>query len=157
MNCVAALAVPLLLGFWGWRRFWQRPLPHAGSKAAGFALLLLAAPTLLSLAFGRRVFFGEEMELGGVVGRAVSDAARGVDFAEFKAQVRDGDILVPKVPAREPLKEQLRHFVECCLSNRTPETDGIAGRRVVAALEAATRSLRAEGMRVELSSVPLAR
>lgn len=73
---VAALAVPLLLVFWGWRRFWQRPLPHAGSKAAGFALLLLAAPTLLSLAFGRRVFFGEEMELGGVVGRAVSDAAR---------------------------------------------------------------------------------
>jgi predicted dehydrogenase len=88
---------------------------------------------------------------------AVSDAARGVDFAEFKAQVRDGDILVPKVPAREPLKEQLRHFVECCLSNRTPETDGIAGRRVVAALEAASSSLRAEGMRVELSSVPLAR
>jgi predicted dehydrogenase len=88
---------------------------------------------------------------------AVSDAARGADFAEFKAHLRDGDILVPKVPAREPLKEQLRHFVECCLSNRTPETDGIAGRRVVAALEAATTSLRSEGMRVELSPMLLAR
>lgn len=88
---------------------------------------------------------------------AVSDAARGVDFAEFKAQVRDGDILVPKVPSREPLKEQMRHFVECCLTDRTPETDGIAGRRVVAALEAATTSLRSEGMRVELAPVPLAR
>jgi predicted dehydrogenase len=88
---------------------------------------------------------------------AVSDAARGVDFAEFKAQVRDGDILVPKVPSKEPLKEQLRHFVDCCLTEQTPETDGVAGRRVVAALEAATRSLHSEGMRVELTPLPVAR
>ena len=87
---------------------------------------------------------------------AVSDAARGADFAEFKAQIRDGDILVPKVPATEPLKEQMLHFVECCLSGRTPETDGISGRRVVAALEAATKSLRSGGAPVELD-VPVAR
>jgi predicted dehydrogenase len=88
---------------------------------------------------------------------AVSDAARGVDFAEFKAQVRDGDILIPKVPSKEPLKEQLRHFVDCCLTDQTPETDGVAGRRVVAALEAATRSLRSDGMRVELTPFSVTR
>ena len=93
----------------------------------------------------------------GVSYEAVSDAARGADFAEFRAQIRDGDIIVPKVPAGEPLKEEMLHFAECCVSGGAPETDGIAGRRVVAALEAATRSLRSDGTRVELAPVPLAR
>ena len=93
----------------------------------------------------------------GVSYEAVSDAARGADFAEFRAQIRDGDIIVPKVPAGEPLKEEMLHFAECCVSGGTPETDGIAGRRVVAALEAATRSLRSDGTRVELTPVPLSR
>ncbi len=93
----------------------------------------------------------------GVSYEAVSDAARGADFAEFRAQIRDGDIIVPKVPAAEPLKEQLLHFADCCVSGRTPETDGIAGRRVVAALEAATTSLHAEGTRVELTRIPISR
>ena len=88
---------------------------------------------------------------------AVSDAARGSAFGEFKALIRDGDILVPKVPASEPLKEQMLHFVECCLSGRAPETDGRSGRRVVAALEAATESLRSGSAPVELNAVPVAR
>jgi predicted dehydrogenase len=88
---------------------------------------------------------------------AVSDAARGADFGDFKALIRDGDIFVPKVPPREPLKEQLQYFVECCLSGRAPETDGSSGRRVVAALEAATKSLRSGSAPVELSGVPVAR
>lgn len=73
---VAALTIPILLIYWGWRRFWQRPLPHPGSKAAGFGLLLIAAPALLSLLLGRRVLFGEEMDTGGVVGHAIGEAAR---------------------------------------------------------------------------------
>jgi predicted dehydrogenase len=88
---------------------------------------------------------------------AVSDAARGADFGQFKALIRDGDILVPKVPASEPLKEQALHFVECCVSGRAPETDGVSGRRVVAALEAATESLRSGSASVELNAVPVAR
>jgi predicted dehydrogenase len=88
---------------------------------------------------------------------AVSDAARGADFGQFKALIRDGDILVPKVPTSEPLKEQMLHFAECCLSGEAPETDGISGRRVVAALEAATESLRSGSALVELSGVPAAR
>lgn len=73
---LAAWGVPALLILWGWRRFWQRPFPNPATKAAGFALMFLAAPTLLSLGLGRRTLFGEEMEGGGVVGRAVAEAAR---------------------------------------------------------------------------------
>src|SRR5207244_638991 len=46
------------------------------SKAFGIALLFLAVPALLSLAFGRRPLAGEDAEAGGIVGRAVSEAAR---------------------------------------------------------------------------------
>ncbi|MEO8188797.1 MAG: DNA translocase FtsK 4TM domain-containing protein [Acidobacteriota bacterium] len=73
----AAWAVPVLLLYWGWRRFWQRHFDNPATKAAGFALLALAVPALLSLSVGRRVFSGEEMDAGGVVGRAASEAARG--------------------------------------------------------------------------------
>ena len=73
---IAAAAVPMLLVLWGWRRFWFRPIPYPGSKAAGFALLFLAVPTLLSLSLGRRTFFGEEMETGGLIGAALGGAAR---------------------------------------------------------------------------------
>ncbi|HEX7253684.1 MAG TPA: DNA translocase FtsK 4TM domain-containing protein, partial [Thermoanaerobaculia bacterium] len=73
----AAWAIPVVLLFAGWRRFWQRPIENPGSKAAGFVLLFLAVPTLLSLALGRRIFFGEEAEAGGIVGRAVAQVARG--------------------------------------------------------------------------------
>jgi S-DNA-T family DNA segregation ATPase FtsK/SpoIIIE len=72
----ASWAVPLLLLYWGWRRFWQRPFANPGTKAAGFGLLALAVPALLSLGLGRRSLSGEELEAGGVVGRALADAAR---------------------------------------------------------------------------------
>ncbi len=72
----AAWTVPVLLGFWGLRRFAARPFENRGSKALGFGLLFLAVPALLSLAFGRRPLAGEDAEAGGIVGRAVSEAAR---------------------------------------------------------------------------------
>jgi S-DNA-T family DNA segregation ATPase FtsK/SpoIIIE len=73
---LAAWAVPALLLLWGWRRFWQRPFPNPGTKAAGFVLLFLSIPALLSLTLGRRTLFGEESEAGGIVGRAVAEASR---------------------------------------------------------------------------------
>ncbi|MGH9369376.1 MAG: DNA translocase FtsK [Thermoanaerobaculia bacterium] len=73
---LAAWGVPAALLFWGWRRFWQRPLENPGSKAAGFALLFLSVPSVLALLFGRRFLLGAEMETGGVVGRALGEAAR---------------------------------------------------------------------------------
>jgi S-DNA-T family DNA segregation ATPase FtsK/SpoIIIE len=72
----AAWTVPVALAFWGVRRFASRPFENRSSKAVGFSLLFLAVPALLSLAFGRRALAGEEAESGGIVGRAVSEAAR---------------------------------------------------------------------------------
>jgi len=83
---------------------------------------------------------------------AVSESARGTEFGEYRAIIRDGDIVIPKIPAQEPLKEQVAEFVRCCRSGERPLTDGAAGRRVVAVLEAATESLRASGAPVDVSA-----
>jgi predicted dehydrogenase len=77
--------------------------------------------------------------------------ARGADFGEYKAIVRDGDIVIPKVPATEPLKEQVRHFLDCCRDGVDPLTDATFARRVVAVLEAGSESLQRRGEVVELS------
>jgi hypothetical protein len=43
------------------------------------------------------------------------------------------------------------HFAECIRERKTPISDGEVGLRVVRSLEAATRSIRAQGGRVILS------
>ena len=72
----AAWACPLLLLYWGWRRFWQRPFSNPATKAAGFGLLAFFVPALLALSLGHRTLGGEELDSGGVIGRAVAEAAR---------------------------------------------------------------------------------
>ncbi len=65
--------------------------------------------------------------------------------------LRTGDILIPKIPAAEPLALEVAHFVECVLENQTPRSDGHDGLRVVRALEAGDASLAAGGAPVALN------
>lgn len=67
------------------------------------------------------------------------------DFARFQMLARAGDVLIPKIEMREPLAVQTEHFTECVLEGRTPLTGPLNGRRTVAILEAAQRSLDAGG------------
>jgi predicted dehydrogenase len=77
---------------------------------------------------------------------AASELARGTEFGEYRAVVRDGEIRIPKVPAREPLKEQVARFVEFCVTGVVTESGGVDGRVVVAVLEAASESLLNDGV-----------
>lgn len=62
-------------------------------------------------------------------------------FGEFQLSYRTGGVYSPSVENTEPLFIEASHFVEC-IANRTPPlTGGSAGRSVVAALEAAQKSL----------------
>jgi hypothetical protein len=67
---------------------------------------------------------------------------------------RAGDILIPKIKFREPLAAQIEHFGRCIEEVLPPRTGAMSGRRVVAVLEAAQRSLRNRG---ELEAVRLER
>jgi UDP-2-acetamido-3-amino-2,3-dideoxy-glucuronate N-acetyltransferase len=48
-----------------------------------------------------------------------------------------------EIEGKEPLKEELRHFVECVLARRKPKTDGEEGLKVLKVLEEAERTLEA--------------
>jgi predicted dehydrogenase len=63
---------------------------------------------------------------------------------------RTGDIWSPHIEQSEPLQNAVRHFVECMFSGQSPLTDGQAGLRVVRILEAAQRSIKAQGGRITL-------
>jgi len=49
---------------------------------------------------------------------------------------------VVEVEKKEPLKEELRHFIECIETRKTPRTDGAEGLRVLKVLERAEKSLK---------------
>src|SRR6266545_3410934 len=69
---------------------------------------------------------------------------------ELRRSYRSGDIHSPHVPVTEALQLEVRHFIDCVRDGVTSLSDGEAGVRVVRVLEAANRSLRADGARVSL-------
>jgi predicted dehydrogenase len=84
---------------------------------------------------------------------------RGVEFgadAEERRRAlvgyRTGDVWSPYVEPGEALQAMAGHFAECVRDLNAPLCDGRAGLRVVRMLEAATRSIRAQGGRVVLSN-----
>ena len=84
---------------------------------------------------------------------------KGVEFGageeerhKLMVNYRSGDVWSPHVEPGEPLQAMARHFAGCVLEGRTPVSDGQLGLRVVRMLEAATRSIRAQGGRVVLSN-----
>jgi predicted dehydrogenase len=64
-------------------------------------------------------------------------------FGEFQLSYRTGDIVSPKIEGSEPLFVEASHFVECVQNGARPITDAVAGRAVVAVLEAAEKSVTA--------------
>ncbi len=83
--------------------------------------------------------------------KGVSYERKDASFGEFKILLRDGDILSPKIPATEPLKEEFNHFLECIEKRQKPLCDGYDGYRVVKVLEAADESLRNESKKTRIN------
>ncbi len=66
-------------------------------------------------------------------------------FASFRASIREGDILIPRVALGEPLRAECEHFVDCVTTGARPLSDGASGVAVVRALAAIERSVRRGG------------
>ncbi|HEX4965340.1 MAG TPA: Gfo/Idh/MocA family oxidoreductase [Thermoanaerobaculia bacterium] len=69
-------------------------------------------------------------------------------FASFRTSIRDGDILIPKVAANEPLKAECDHFLECIRTGARPRSDGWSGAAAVRVLSAFDRSMAEDGRRI---------
>jgi predicted dehydrogenase len=83
---------------------------------------------------------------------------RGIEIGEnpeanCKLQIgyRSGDVWSPFIEPREALQTMVSHFADCIRRGAAPLSDGRLGLRVVRYLEAATRSIRAQGGRVVMS------
>ncbi len=74
------------------------------------------------------------------------------EYGEFQLKLHSGDIHIPKITFTEPLADECAHFVECVRERTVPQTDGRAGLAVVAALEAAQRSIADGGNAVDIET-----
>jgi predicted dehydrogenase len=71
-------------------------------------------------------------------------------FAEFHYSYHYGDAFIPYLKQVEPLRVETQHFLDCIRNRTKPETSGLDGLRVVQILEAASRSLKSDGAKVEI-------
>jgi predicted dehydrogenase len=73
---------------------------------------------------------------------------------QLKIGYRAGDMWAPHLPAKEALQTEIEHFIDCVCTGACPISDGITGLQVVRILEAASRSIQAQGNPVRLGSEP---
>lgn len=69
-------------------------------------------------------------------------------FASFRTSIREGDILIPRVPTNEPLRAECDHFLDCIVNGRKPISDGRSGAAAVRVLSALDRSMADDGRKV---------
>ena len=73
-----------------------------------------------------------------------------VGFGEYQIAIHSGDIHIPAIEMKEPLKEEIAHFIDCIRTNKSPRTDGKQGLNVVKILAALEKSLNNDSMVVHL-------
>jgi predicted dehydrogenase len=86
-------------------------------------------------------------------GIQLKEAETAEDRRRLLVDYRSGDVWSPHIDSGEALQGVVRHFAECIRDGKTPISDGQLGLRVVRLLEAANRSIRAQGGRVVLPSL----
>jgi predicted dehydrogenase len=85
-----------------------------------------------------------------VYDRGISIAETAEEVRRMQVGYRTGDCWSPHIEPGEALQGVVSHFAECVREGETPLSDGRLGLRVVRLLEAATRSIKAQGGRVVL-------
>ena len=71
----------------------------------------------------------------------VLENTRDVTFGEYQININTGGITIPSISPKEPLKEEISHFIDCIINNKTPITDGENGLAVVKVLALIQKSL----------------
>lgn len=64
------------------------------------------------------------------------------EITPFAPAYRSGKVVIPHIKQREGLLNELEHFIDCSINNKTPITDGEEGFKIVRLLEAANEAYR---------------
>ena len=70
---------------------------------------------------------------------------------QLRIGYRTGDMWAPNLSAREALQAEAEHFIDCVRNAKQPVSSAASGLRVVEILEAACRSITAQGKPVRLN------
>ena len=70
---------------------------------------------------------------------------------QLKIGYRAGDMWAPHIPTREALSTEIAHFVDCIRTGCTPISSGTSGLHTIEILEAASRSIAAQGKPVRIN------
>jgi predicted dehydrogenase len=73
------------------------------------------------------------------------------DVHQLKVGYRAGDMWAPHLPAKEALETEAEHFVACIRRGEVPISSGMSGLQVVKILEAACKSIAAQGAPIPLN------
>lgn len=69
-------------------------------------------------------------------------AVVGDSYADFQSAYHHGDVHIPSISSKEPLKLEILDFINAIVTGNKPRADGVSGLRVVEALEAASCHLQ---------------
>lgn len=72
------------------------------------------------------------------------------NFANLQIIFHDGDVVIPKIENKEPLREVFSHFLKCVKEKKSPLVDVREGVEVVEILEKASESIRRDGATIPL-------
>jgi len=75
---------------------------------------------------------------------------KGIEWRDGQPVIRQTAESTLFFPEMEPLREELRHFVDCVRARKTPRTDGMNGLRVLRVLDACQRSIEAGSQPIRL-------
>lgn len=92
----------------------------------------------------------EPIEKIRVYDTGIHAATEASSFGEFLYSYRYGDIYSPRINEGEPLKVEIRAFIDSIVNGSMPKTDGWNGLRVVEVIEAADCSLRESGGQIPI-------
>jgi predicted dehydrogenase len=84
------------------------------------------------------------------VDREVAQDLEPDDRKQIRVSYRTGEMVAPALPEQVALRAMKTEFADSILQGRRPATDGHAGLRVMAILDAAERSLARDGAFVAL-------
>jgi predicted dehydrogenase len=85
-----------------------------------------------------------------IYNKGVMDEPYYDSFGEFQLRLRDGSVLIPKLSLEEPLRLQAEAFIQSVKKGKVSLSGPEAGLRVMRCLDAAQRSLRSNGRRINL-------
>lgn len=73
------------------------------------------------------------------------------DFGDFQLSVSNNEVTIPNINYKEPLREELEHFVGCVNTQQTPRTGWQNAANVVRVLEAIEASIAHQGQSIKVA------